>query len=104
MNSAWVQRTLLRFLGIVPKLAACNTDRGSGMGTTRWIIERTNAFLHGSGRLRRCLDRVEIDSRPHSFSHEAESTPRIAAAVPIESGVLIASGAFPELRISDEVR
>lgn len=51
-------RKLLRWLGIVPELAARNTEHGSGMGATRWVVERTNAFLHGFGRLRRRLDRL----------------------------------------------
>ena len=51
-------RKLLRWLGIVPELAARNTDHGSGMGKTRWVVERTNAFLHNFGRLRRRLDRL----------------------------------------------
>ena len=51
-------RKLLRWLGIVPELAKRNTEHGSGMGTTRWVVERTNAFLHAFGRLRRRLDRL----------------------------------------------
>lgn len=51
-------RKMLRWLGIVPELAKRNTEHGSGMGTTRWVVERTNAFLHGFGRLRRRLDRL----------------------------------------------
>ena len=51
-------RKLLRWLGIVPELAARNTEHGSGMGKTRWVVERTNAFLHNFGRLRRRLDRL----------------------------------------------
>ena len=51
-------RKLLRWLGIVPELAKRNTDHGSGLGKTRWVVERTNAFLHSFGRLRRRLDRL----------------------------------------------
>lgn len=51
-------RKLLRWLGIVPELAARNTEHGSGLGKTRWPVERTNAFLHAFGRLRRRLDRL----------------------------------------------
>jgi transposase len=51
-------RKLLRWLGIVPELARRQTPHGSGLGTTRWVVERTNAFLHGFGRLRRRLDRL----------------------------------------------
>ena len=49
---------LLRWLDIVPELAQRNTPHGSGLGKTRWVVERTNAFLHGFGRLRRRLDRL----------------------------------------------
>jgi transposase len=51
-------RRILRWLGIKPELAARNTDHGSGLGVTRWFIERTNAWLHSFGRLRRRLDRL----------------------------------------------
>lgn len=51
-------RTLLRWLDIVPELAKRNTEHGSGKGATRWVVERTNAFLHAFGRLRRRLDRL----------------------------------------------
>lgn len=51
-------RKLLRWLGIVPELAKRNTEHGSGMGQTRWVVERTHAFLHSFGRLRRRLDRL----------------------------------------------
>ena len=51
------RRKLLRWPGIVPELAARNTGHGSGMGKTRWVVERTNAFRHAFGRLRRRLDR-----------------------------------------------
>jgi transposase len=50
-------RRLLRWLGITPVLAARNTEHGSGLGVFRWVVERTIAWLHGFGRLRRRLDR-----------------------------------------------
>lgn len=50
-------RQLLRWLGITPMLAARNTDHGSGLGVYRWVVERTIAWLHAFGRLRRRLDR-----------------------------------------------
>lgn len=49
---------LLRWLDIVPELAQRNTPHGSGLGKTRWVVERTHAFLHSFGRLRRRLDRL----------------------------------------------
>jgi transposase len=50
-------RRLLRWLGITPVLAARNTEHGSGLGVCRWVVERTIAWLHSFGRLRRRLDR-----------------------------------------------
>lgn len=50
-------RTLLRWLGITPMLAARNTEHGSGLGVYRWFVERTISWLHSFGRLRRRLDR-----------------------------------------------
>src|SRR5262249_21628673 len=50
-------RRLLRWLGITPILAERNTGHGSGLGVLRWLVERTIAWLHTFGRLRRRLDR-----------------------------------------------
>ena len=50
-------RQLLRWLGVTPVLAARRTERGSGLGVCRWFVERTIAWLHAFGRLRRRLDR-----------------------------------------------
>lgn len=50
-------RQLLRWLGITPILARRNTTHGSGLGVFRWVVERTFAWLHSFGRLRRRLDR-----------------------------------------------
>ncbi|MBV8264968.1 MAG: transposase, partial [Planctomycetaceae bacterium] len=51
-------RRLLRWLGITPVLAERNTEHGSGLGVFRWFVERTIAWLHSFGRLRRRLDRL----------------------------------------------
>src|SRR3954470_23165868 len=50
-------RVLLRWLGVTPVLAKRNTEHGSGLGVTRWFVERTISWLHSFGRLRRRLDR-----------------------------------------------
>jgi transposase len=50
-------RQLLRWLGITPLLPKRNREHGSGLGVFRWFIERTIAWLHQFGRLRRRLDR-----------------------------------------------
>jgi len=50
-------RQVLRWLGVTPVLAKRNTEHGSGLGVYRWFVERTIAWLHSFGRLRRRLDR-----------------------------------------------
>jgi transposase len=45
-------------MGITPVLAARYTEHGSGLGVFRWFVERTIAWLHSFGRLRRRLDRL----------------------------------------------
>jgi len=51
-------RRLLRWLGIIPILARRRTAHDSGLGILRWVIERTNSWLHSFGRLRRRLDKL----------------------------------------------
>ena len=51
-------RQLLRWLGIIPLLSKRNREHGSGLGVFRWFVERTIAWLHQFGRLRRRLDRL----------------------------------------------
>jgi len=53
-----LHRMLLRWLGIIPILGRRRTEHGSGLGILRWVIERTNSWLHGFGRLRRRLDKL----------------------------------------------
>lgn len=43
--------------GIEPQLARRRTEHGSGLGTTRWVVERTLAWLHQFRRLRTRYDR-----------------------------------------------
>lgn len=50
-------RRLLRWLGITPVLAERGTAHGSGLGVSRWFVERTLSWLHAFGRLRRRRDR-----------------------------------------------
>ncbi len=45
-------RRLLRARGITPKIARKGTAHGSGLGRTRWVVERTFAWLHQFKRLR----------------------------------------------------
>jgi transposase len=51
-------RTLLRWLGIEPKIAKRRTAHGSGLGRVRWVVERTIAWLKGLRRLRVRWDRL----------------------------------------------
>ena len=50
-------RKELRQRGIKPHLARRNTPHGSGLGVFRWVVERTNSWLHGFRRLRTRYDR-----------------------------------------------
>ncbi|MFE1879994.1 IS5 family transposase [Streptomyces diastatochromogenes] len=45
-------RDQVRDRGIVPAIARRGTRHGTGLGTYRWVIERSFAWLHGFRRLR----------------------------------------------------
>ena len=45
-------RDKLRDMRIDPQIAQRGTDHGSGLGTIRWVVERTIAWYHGMRRLR----------------------------------------------------
>jgi transposase len=45
-------RTLLRQRGICPQIGKRGSEHGSHLGTTRWVVERTIAWLHQFRRLR----------------------------------------------------
>ena len=45
-------RAALKERGITPVIARRRTEHGSGLGVTRWVVERTNAWLHQFRRLR----------------------------------------------------
>ncbi|KUH35638.1 transposase [Streptomyces kanasensis] len=55
-------RRILRTRGITPKIARRGVPHGSGLGKTRWVIERTFAWLHQFKRLR---TRYEIRADLH---------------------------------------
>lgn len=44
-------RRLLRERGIRPLIARRQTEHGSGLGSVRWVVERTFAHLHNFKRL-----------------------------------------------------
>jgi transposase len=52
-------RRRLRARGITPLLAKRRTAHGSGLGTGRWVVERTVAWLHRHRRLQ-----VRYERRP----------------------------------------
>jgi IS5 family transposase len=54
-------RRLLRGRGITPKIARKGTAHGSGLGRTRWVVERTFAWLH----FKRLRIRYEIRADVH---------------------------------------
>jgi transposase len=45
-------RRFIRARGIAPKIARRGTPHGSVLGKTRWVVERTFAWLHQFKRLR----------------------------------------------------
>lgn len=50
--------------GIKPQIARRGTAHGSGLGTTRWVVERTFEWLHQLKRLRiRCERRADLHQR-----------------------------------------
>jgi transposase len=44
-------RRLVRERGVEPLIARRQTEHGSGLGTQRWVVERTFAWLHNFKRL-----------------------------------------------------
>jgi transposase len=55
-------RRLLRQRGITPVIARRSTAHGSGLGTVRWVVERTFAHLH---QFKRLLVRYERRAEMH---------------------------------------
>ncbi|MGC0397439.1 transposase [Streptomyces sp. SAI-126] len=47
-----IYRDQVRARGIVPAIARRGTLHGTGLGTYRWVVERSFAWLHGFRRLR----------------------------------------------------
>ena len=52
-------RAALRDRGIEPKLAKRRTERGSGLGKYRWVVERTISWLHGFRKMRFVTEKTE---------------------------------------------
>jgi transposase len=55
-------RRLVRARGISPVIARRNTKHGSGLGSVRWVVERTFAHLH---QFKRLLVRYERRAEMH---------------------------------------
>lgn len=55
-------RTLLRQRSITPELAKRRTAHGSGLGRTRWVVERSIAWLHSFRRLKMRYEKLAV---PH---------------------------------------
>ena len=50
-------RALLAWMGIEPHIARRNTEHGSGLSKTRWVVERTIGWFEGLRALRLRYDR-----------------------------------------------
>jgi len=50
-------RALLRWLGIEPLIARRNTAHGSGLGKTRYVVERSLSWMSNFRRLKLCYER-----------------------------------------------
>ncbi|QVL31667.1 IS5 family transposase [Telmatocola sphagniphila] len=55
-HDQWVD-ALLYWMGIIPRIAKRNTPHGSGLGKTRFVVERTISWIRGLRRLRVRFDR-----------------------------------------------
>ena len=55
-------RAVLRYHSIRPELAKRRTAHGSGLGRTRWVVERTIAWLHSFRRLKMRYEKLAV---PH---------------------------------------
>ena len=53
-------RSLLRHLGIEPRIRRRGTAHGSGLGKVRWVVERTISWIKGLRRMRVRYDRLGV--------------------------------------------
>ncbi len=57
-------RRLLRARGIAHSIARRGSEHGSGLGTQRYVVERTISHLHNKRRLLVCTDRQQQTEAP----------------------------------------
>ena len=62
-------RQRLRECGITPLLAKASSPNGSGLGKTRWVVERSIAWLHCFKRLKIRYERMPMRTRLSCRSH-----------------------------------
>ena len=53
-------RAILRWLGVEPHIAKRGEPHGSGLGTVRWVVERTISWVKGLRRMRVRYDRLAV--------------------------------------------
>jgi transposase len=80
----------VRELGIRPLIARRNTERGSGLGTQRWVVERAFALLHHFRRLR---IRWEIRGNMHEALLRTALAPETRARARAVAGTIRTDGA-----------
>jgi transposase len=66
-------RRLLRERGITPVIARRQTEHGSGLGSVRWVVERTFAWLTSSNGCSSATTAATRSTRPFSRSAAASS-------------------------------
>jgi transposase len=62
--------------GIRPIIGKRRTEHGSGLGTQRWVVERTLSWLHSSDASAPATNAAPISTKPSSASPAASSAMR----------------------------
>ncbi len=81
----------LRARGIRPLVAKRNTPHGSGLGSQRWFVERTLAWLHQYRRLRTRYER-------RADIHQCLPRPRLQLHLPPAAAEFIVLDALRKYR------
>lgn len=93
-------RRLVRARGITPKIARRGVPHGSGLGKTRWVVERTFAWLHQFKRLR---IRYEIRADLHLDSRVVSVGSRAVVPAPAPDALTVEPGPPDPLRSTTHV-